>query len=92
MLGLQYSWKSPEFHEEIPRDDLIKNITEIPEFFAIQKALSISSKNTSELVISYDTAVVHKKKILGKPSNPDEALEMLKLLNGACHQVITGVA
>ena len=92
MLGLQYSCKSPEFYEKIPRDDVIKNIMEVPEFFAVQKALSISCKSKSALVISYDTAVVHKKKILGKPANPQEALEMLKLLNGTCHQVITGVA
>ena len=42
-------------------------------------------------VLAADTVVVADGRILGKPSNPDEAREMLTLLSGATHLVHTGV-
>ncbi len=45
------------------------------------------------LVLGADTTVVAPKgEILGKPSDPADAARMLRLLSGATHQVITGVA
>ncbi|MEQ6375770.1 Maf family protein [Bacillaceae bacterium S4-13-56] len=44
-----------------------------------------------EVIISADTVVALNQKILGKPSTPMEALEMLQFLNGQTHEVITGV-
>ncbi|TVU87911.1 Maf family protein [Vreelandella titanicae] len=39
-----------------------------------------------------DTAVVVDGRILGKPANAGEGAEMLGLLSGRCHQVLTAVA
>ncbi len=39
-----------------------------------------------------DTAVVYQNKILGKPENEQHALEMLRLLSGQTHRVMTAVA
>lgn len=46
----------------------------------------------NSLVIAADTIVVAPdgKKILGKPSNPEDAKKMLKLLSGKAHTVLTG--
>ena len=44
----------------------------------------------SELVITADTVVVLGDKVLGKPSNREEAFDMLKALSGKTHRVITG--
>ncbi|MEW6448557.1 MAG: Maf family protein [Bacillota bacterium] len=44
------------------------------------------------LVIGADTIVVHRGQILGKPSDPGHARQMLRLLQGECHTVYTGVA
>ena len=48
-------------------------------------------KNESAIVIGADTVVVCDELVLGKPSDPDDAKRMLKLLAGRTHQVITGV-
>ena len=44
-----------------------------------------------DVVIAADTIVVCQGKVLGKPHTPDEAKQMLQLLSGRDHQVMTGV-
>jgi len=44
-----------------------------------------------EVLITADTIVVVGNAILGKPANAEEAAEMLRLLSGKSHHVITGV-
>lgn len=59
---------------------------------AFQKAQDIASKfSNNEIILAADT-IVYKDRILGKPSNDEEALEMLKSLNGEEHFVITGLS
>ena len=43
------------------------------------------------LVIGADTIVAYKDEILGKPKDKDDAVRMLKLLQGKQHSVYTGV-
>jgi septum formation protein len=43
-------------------------------------------------VLAADTTVVRDGKILGKPANINEAVEMLQSLSGRTHQVLTSVA
>lgn len=43
-------------------------------------------------VLAADTAVVLNGRIMGKPANRDEAMEMLLALSGARHEVLTTVA
>lgn len=67
-----------------------------PEAYTVdlanKKALDIANKtNSRALIIAADTIVV-KDGILGKPSDENEAFEMLKALQGQWHEVITGVA
>ena len=47
--------------------------------------------NENELIITADTIVIIDGIILGKPKTPEEALNMLTLLSGKKHEVITGV-
>jgi len=42
-------------------------------------------------VIGADTVVVLGKEIIGQPCDHDDAIRILKKLNGRCHDVITGV-
>ena len=56
---------------------------------ARSKAVSVAKNNKDLLVLSADTVVVLKGKILGKPRTKKEALNMLLLLNNKTHQVIT---
>lgn len=56
-----------------------------------EKALAVSRED-DDVVIAADTIVVCQGKVLGKPHSPEEAEEMLCLLSGRDHQVMTGMA
>lgn len=45
----------------------------------------------NDILLTADTVVIAEGKILGKPHSREEALEMLSLLSGKGHTVITGV-
>lgn len=65
---------------------------EIAKHFAYVKARDVSNKlNGHYVVIGADT-VVKCNKILGKPRDERDAYDMLKLLSGRVHEVITGFA
>jgi len=53
------------------------------------KALAIP-RTDDEVIIAADTIVVCEGKVLGKPHSEAEASEMLRLLSGRDHQVMTG--
>ena len=48
------------------------------------------SREDGDIVIAADTIVVCEGRVLGKPQSPEEAVEMLRLLSGRDHQVMTG--
>jgi len=48
-------------------------------------------RGDDDVVIAADTIVVCQGKVLGKPHTADEAVEMLTLLSGRDHQVMTGM-
>lgn len=54
------------------------------------KALAVP-READDTVVAADTIVVCRGKILGKPRSPEEAAEMLRLLSGKDHQVMTGL-
>ena len=51
-----------------------------------------SAEKDSLFVLGADTIVVHEGHILGKPSDEEDAFEMLSSLSGKTHEVYTGVA
>ncbi|WP_343009414.1 Maf-like protein [Clostridium celatum] len=56
------------------------------------KAKDIESKVSEDcVIIAADTIVVINDKILGKPRDEEEAMEMLKLLSDNVHRVYSGV-
>lgn len=59
---------------------------------AYRKALSVQHKYPNKLILGADTLVVVEDCVLGKPTNKDDALNMLKRLSGKQHKVITGCA
>lgn len=61
------------------------------EYLSRKKAESVAETHPKELVIGSDTTVVLENKILGKPKNKDDARDMLNILSGKTHKVITGV-
>jgi len=61
-----------------------KNLAEL-------KANKISIKKNGELVIGADSVIDLEGKIISKPSNRDEAMKILKKLNGKKHYLISSV-
>ena len=58
-----------------------------------QKAEDIAALHTGEdaIVIGADTVVAYDGKILGKPKDKEDAVRMIRMLQGHIHQVYTGV-
>ena len=61
-----------------------KNLAEL-------KANKISQKRNGDLVLGADSVIDLKGKIISKPSNRKEALEILRELNGQTHHLISSV-
>jgi len=55
------------------------------------KALAAAAKYNSCAIIAADTLVECGGRILGKPADENEAFDMIKLLSGNWHNVMTGV-
>jgi len=68
------------------------SVSEIPVYLAKLKAVPfLSELKPNELLITADTIVSFQNKVLGKPKNKEQAIQMLRQLSGNEHQVITGV-
>ncbi len=80
---------SPSSIEETVNDQL--SPSEVVVSLAEQKGSDVATGLSEAIVISADTIVVHKNKILGKPRNRDDAAAMLKALSGDDHFVYSGV-
>lgn len=60
---------------------------------AYNKALEVSKRADDDaLIVAADTVVVFDKKILGKPKDKADAKQMLKMLQGNTHMVVTAIA
>ena len=56
-----------------------------------RKKAEAIERAAEDVVIAADTIVVCRDYILGKPADDEEAFEMLSLLSGRPHQVMTGL-
>ncbi len=76
-------------------DEIVKkgeNSESFIERIAKEKALRINPEEYyGSLIISADTVVLLRDKIIGKPSGREEAFDMLKELSDNTHTVLTGV-
>jgi len=69
---------------ESPREHVVR--------LAEAKALDVGNRFPENWVIGADTIVYVDGIILGKPKSREEALEMLRLISGKEHRVLTGVS
>lgn len=88
-LGLSFTVSPSDVNE-----DVNENLTpaELVELLALRKAEAVAKDLDQGLVIGSDTIVVLNEEVLGKPSNEDEAFEMLTKLQGSSHLVYSGLA
>ena len=64
---------------------------EIAVYIAEKKAKAFDESVNDEIVLTADTIVSIDGYILGKPESKAEATEMLHMLSGKVHKVVTGV-
>ncbi|RKX22850.1 MAG: septum formation protein Maf [Candidatus Zixiibacteriota bacterium] len=89
-IGLPFSQIIPEI-EEINFNN--EHPYQFAERLAKEKALNVLNKTESNsLVIGCDTIVILKQKILGKPKDKNDALQILSQLSGENHEVCTAIA
>ncbi|MGD1893074.1 MAG: Maf family protein [Cyclobacteriaceae bacterium] len=88
-LGYSFTTRVISTDEVFPQD---MPTNQVAEYLAQEKGKAhIKSIATNELVITADTTVVLGQQVLNKPADLTEAKEMLRLLSGKAHQVISGV-
>ena len=93
--GLVFLTEKPLCDEEYIKDQLLKkNISKknFPKLLAQAKALSVSKKNTKNLVVGSDTIILFNNKIINKAKTIEEAKKKLQKLSGKKHQIISGVS
>lgn len=86
-LGLEFEVVAREIDES-------RRPGEMPPEYVdrLARAKAVSGSGPDALAVGCDTVVVHEGKVLGKPGHPEEARAMLRRLEGATHEVVTGLA
>ena len=88
-LGLPVEIMVSDVEEVYPSD---LDPEKIPEYLAKLKASGISTElKDGDLLITSDTIVLLNNDILEKPKDRVHAIEMIKKLSNARHEVLTGV-
>ena len=87
-IGFKFSVVDSQFKEyknnNVPPEALAETL-------AREKALSVAKIYPDNIIIGADTIVTIENKILGKPKDENESFEMLNLISGKSHEVITSV-
>lgn len=88
-LNIPFTVEVRETNEDYPRE---MNPLEVPEFLAALKSVPFNKDfKDNSLLITADTIVLIDNLVLGKPLDYSHAFEMLRILSGKKHVVITGV-
>ena len=80
--------------EDIIKESLLKNKASpeiISKNLAEFKANKVSQKKAERLVLGADSVIDLNGELISKPTNREEALEILKKLNGKAHNLISSV-
>ena len=88
-LGFEFEVLPTSVNEmELRWEDPVRNARILAEL----KAVDAQQRRPRKTIIAADTIVVKGDAMLGKPEGPREAAEMLSILSGGVHEVVTGVA
>lgn len=89
MLGLDFEVMPADIDESYRRGETARAHA---ERLAREKAMVVAARRPEALVIGSDTVVVLDRRVLGKPKDPAQAIDMLMRLQGRTHRVETGIA
>lgn len=88
-LGFDFEVVSINCDEVFPENLSVENIA---GYLSELKADAYRNLEKNEILLTSDTIVTFEGKVLGKPKNREEAVEMLQHLSGKTHQVYTAVS
>ena len=88
-IGLKFKVDPSDYPEDLSAGGKAE---EIVCRIALGKARAVAARNPEALIIAADTIGVIRGRIIGKPHTPAQALQMLQLLNGKSHRVISGLS
>ena len=86
--GFAFTIEKPDVDESFPPE---MPVDQVARYLATKKAEYFRPKIHDEIIVTADTVVILFNKILNKPIDKKEALEMLASLSGRTHLVMTGV-
>ncbi len=87
-LEVEFEIRVVDIEESWPTD---LDPIEVPEYLARLKANALVKQGVDAMIMAADTVVILDGRILGKPQDRSQGLEMLHSLSNKTHQVITGV-
>jgi len=90
-LGIPFESVSSNLDEGRDTETLKMAPHNLALYLAKKKATLVSEQFPNNFVLAMDTIVVTDERIIGKPKDSDDAIAMLKLLNGKRHKVVTGI-
>ncbi len=70
--------------------DSFSSNEELVKKLSYMKAKAVFDSNEDSLVLGFDTLVFHNGKVIGKPQNRKECINMINELSDDTHEVITG--
>jgi len=76
--------KNGLLNEGVSSEIISKNLAEL-------KANKVSKENNEEMVLGADSVIDLEGELISKPTNRDEAMDILKKLNGKKHNLISSV-
>ena len=86
--GFNFTIEKPDVDESFPPD---LPVDQVAKYLAEKKAEYFRLTMQDEVVVTADTVVILQNKILNKPADRIEAIDMLSSLSGRTHNVMTGV-
>ena len=85
-------------HSNVDEDQVKESLIEkgadaemVSKNLAELKSVKVSNSNPDRLVLGADSVVSLKNELINKPRTRDEALKILKKLNGKAHNLISSV-
>jgi len=87
-IGVSFEVFPSEVNENITIKDPIEYVREL----SCMKALWVAERISKGVILAADTIILHRGKIMGKPLKKEDASDMLEVLSGDIHEVITGIA
>ncbi len=88
-IGIKFDTEPSSYEEDMTLD---MHPIDLAKYLSLGKAEAVAARHKDEnvVVIGSDTFISYKDKVLGKPHTKEKAKDMLNMLSGQIHQVITG--